>query len=232
MPRVTEAHLEARKQQILEATFRCLSKKGYSRTTIRDIAAEAGLSLGTLYLYFRNKEEIVRALSEWSRERSDARLEESFPEGPSLDIICTIFEQVMLKYNNLESADALRVDLQIWSESISNAELQAAFVAGVGDRIAKLSRLIAQAQEEGSISADIDVRAAARVFMAIFIGLEVQKVMEPECDIEKLLPVVMSLLRGSFVNESAGGPAETSDSMRGKAKKKKRKKGKKARAKR
>jgi AcrR family transcriptional regulator len=58
-----EREKERRRQQIIVAAKRVFSDKGYNRTTIEDIAHEAELSPGTLYLYFKNKEELFASLS-------------------------------------------------------------------------------------------------------------------------------------------------------------------------
>lgn len=47
-----------RKQQILVAASRVFSKKGYSKTTMSDVANDAELSPGTIYLYFKNQKSI------------------------------------------------------------------------------------------------------------------------------------------------------------------------------
>jgi len=54
---------ERRRQQIIVAAKRVFSKKGFNKATMEDIAAEAELSPGTLYLYFKNKEELYASLS-------------------------------------------------------------------------------------------------------------------------------------------------------------------------
>lgn len=54
---------ERRRQQILVAAKRVFSEKGFSKATVEDIAKSAELSSGTLYLYFRNKEELYVSLS-------------------------------------------------------------------------------------------------------------------------------------------------------------------------
>jgi AcrR family transcriptional regulator len=58
-----EREKERRRQQIIVAAKRVFSEKGYNRSTIEDIAQEAELSPGTLYLYFKNKEELFTSLS-------------------------------------------------------------------------------------------------------------------------------------------------------------------------
>ncbi len=54
---------ERRRQQIMVAAKRVFVKKGYNRTTMENIAEEAELSAGTLYLYFKSKSELWATLS-------------------------------------------------------------------------------------------------------------------------------------------------------------------------
>jgi AcrR family transcriptional regulator len=58
-----EREKERRKQQIIVAAKRVFSEKGFNKSTMEDIASEAELSPGTLYLYFKNKEELYASLS-------------------------------------------------------------------------------------------------------------------------------------------------------------------------
>jgi len=58
-----EREKERRKQQITVAAKKVFSDKGFSHATMDDIANEAELSPGTLYLYFKNKEELYASLS-------------------------------------------------------------------------------------------------------------------------------------------------------------------------
>lgn len=58
-----EREKERRRQQIMVAAKRVFSDKGFSKATMEDIAQEAELSPGTLYLYFKNKEELYASLS-------------------------------------------------------------------------------------------------------------------------------------------------------------------------
>jgi len=58
-----EREKERRRQQIIVAAKRVFSIKGLSKTTMEDIAKESELSPGTLYLYFKNKEELYASLS-------------------------------------------------------------------------------------------------------------------------------------------------------------------------
>lgn len=54
---------EHRRRQITDAARKVFSGKGFTKTTMEDIAREAELSPGTLYLYFKNKDELYASLS-------------------------------------------------------------------------------------------------------------------------------------------------------------------------
>ncbi|MEA3341980.1 MAG: TetR/AcrR family transcriptional regulator [Chloroflexota bacterium] len=49
---------EERRAQIIQAALACFSRKGYNKTTMDDIVAESGLSKGSLYWYFKSKDEL------------------------------------------------------------------------------------------------------------------------------------------------------------------------------
>jgi len=52
----------AQRQEILAAALDLFSKKGFSKVSVQEIAAKAEFAIGTLYKFFRNKEELYRAL--------------------------------------------------------------------------------------------------------------------------------------------------------------------------
>lgn len=60
---------DERQEQILNAAARVIIRLGYDKTTMQDIAGEAGVSRRTVYLYFKGKEELFEALlyREWLR---------------------------------------------------------------------------------------------------------------------------------------------------------------------
>lgn len=62
--RETSPPTKDKHEAILTAAFSLFGHYGYRRTSIDDIAQEAGIAKGTVYLYFKSKEEIFRALSQ------------------------------------------------------------------------------------------------------------------------------------------------------------------------
>lgn len=69
-----------RRQQIMNAAKRVFSEKSFNRATMEDIAREAELSPGTIYLYFKNKEELFASLSLRILQFMNIRLERLYNE--------------------------------------------------------------------------------------------------------------------------------------------------------
>lgn len=77
------ASKEARRQQLIEATIRCISKRGIGSTTLGDVAQAAGLSQGIVNLHFKSKDnlfnETLRYLAEEYRTLFEKTLEKAGP---------------------------------------------------------------------------------------------------------------------------------------------------------
>ncbi|GHH30807.1 TetR/AcrR family transcriptional regulator [Lentzea cavernae] len=64
MPKVTQAHLDARRQQIIDAARARFAAHGFARTSMPDLVEASGLSTGAIYRYFKSKDQIVVAICE------------------------------------------------------------------------------------------------------------------------------------------------------------------------
>ncbi|MET9045706.1 MULTISPECIES: TetR/AcrR family transcriptional regulator [unclassified Streptomyces] len=62
MPKVTQAHLDARRRQIVEAATAAFTERGFAGTSMADIVRATGLSTGAVYRYFPSKEHLVLAV--------------------------------------------------------------------------------------------------------------------------------------------------------------------------
>ena len=63
-------------QVMLQATARCIAKQGFDGTTSAKIAEEAGISIGSLYQYFENKEQLYNLLMETMIEEALSIIEQ------------------------------------------------------------------------------------------------------------------------------------------------------------
>ncbi len=65
----TERQKDLKRERILRAAWRLIRHYGYQKTTIDDIAREAGVGKGTVYNYFRSKQEIMLSLADLTNSR-------------------------------------------------------------------------------------------------------------------------------------------------------------------
>lgn len=82
------------RQEILEATLRLFSAKGYFGTSMQDIRREAGVSIGTIYHYFKNKEELATALYDTLLEQMSERTSHFLHSEKTFTAAC----QALIKY--------------------------------------------------------------------------------------------------------------------------------------
>src|ERR1700748_2779032 len=69
MPKVSQAHVEARRAQILEGARRCFARWGYDGATVPRLEREIGLSHGAIFNYYRSKRELFTAPARENHDR-------------------------------------------------------------------------------------------------------------------------------------------------------------------
>lgn len=199
MPKVTPAHMEDRRRQIIDAAYRCFARKGFHQTTMRNICLEAELSAGAVYTYFKGKEEIIEASFAFDYERG-LPIFEAAAKDP--DPIAAIDRIIDLFYAGLESAAALgadRVNIQGWGEAMVNPRLMIPLRETM-DKFSKLlSKLIKRGQTAGVIRPAVNADAIGQVIVSTYLGLYLQKALAPELDIGAYRAAVHALLHGTFV---------------------------------
>jgi AcrR family transcriptional regulator len=171
MPKITQAQRDTRRQQILDAALKCFSRDGFHNTTTADIVRESGVSQGTLYLYFANKDEMIAALAD-DRRRNEAFLNALAQREQ--DPIRGLLALIELHGSGLIEAsllDARRVGVQGWAEALRNPRIHDSVVGGIATVRAAIVRLVERGQHTGQIRPEIDPAAVARTLIAVFQGL-------------------------------------------------------------
>jgi len=88
-----------RRKTILAAVLRCFTHYGYRRTSMEDIAREAGMTRTALYYHFKNKQEIFEALAAWFHERMLRAAEQALAADAEHDqVVLRILEARMPDY--------------------------------------------------------------------------------------------------------------------------------------
>jgi AcrR family transcriptional regulator len=209
MPKVTEAYLEARRKEILDAAITCFTEKGFHQTTMDDICRQAGLSPGAVYRYFASKDEIIDA----------AARENSNEDVASLEFVLWI-EEEMAKFDNFsklmstfnrmsrqryekgsEAAESeMNLRLRSYAEALQNSEVKEEILKRWEHRLGLGVTMVRRAQELGQVNADLDPGAAARVILAVGEGFRLLWTIDPDFDAWKwkFNDVETALYTGSF----------------------------------
>ncbi|HEX7677042.1 MAG TPA: TetR/AcrR family transcriptional regulator [Thermoanaerobaculia bacterium] len=87
-----------RSQSIREAAMRVVSRKGYDHVTVQDIADEAGVAKGTVYLYFKSREDVLEKTMSFSFEEFHILIREAIGRGTTFRERVEQVVQAQLEY--------------------------------------------------------------------------------------------------------------------------------------
>lgn len=178
MPRVSEAHLRARRQQILDAAATCFARDGFHRTSMQDIVRECGVSAGLVYRYFTSKDEMITEIvREWHAHRAPALTD-------GVDGYLDLLREI-----GTPAAPDVRLALQVWAETVRSDELRGLARDGIED-----ARRTVRAQAEELLPPDLDADAVIRVLTAVYQGLLVQTAWDDTLDNDAFVGAVEQIL--------------------------------------
>jgi AcrR family transcriptional regulator len=192
MPRVSEEHLTARREQILAAARTCFLSKGLHNTSMQDLIQEAGLSVGAVYRYFKSKNEIINAIAGTVaggiQRHIEAVAEERLPLVESLErILDAVDEQI-------GPGGSLPIALQIWAE----ATLDPAIGEIVRERYSGMRRgfqtVVEHLVESGELPADTNIEGVTSAFYSLMPGFALQRLLTGTPDRETYLTGVRALI--------------------------------------
>jgi AcrR family transcriptional regulator len=171
LPKVSPAHEQKRRDQILVAAMACFSRQGYRATSMEDIVHESGLSVGAIYTYYPSKEDLFLALAEQRTEQTLESLRVLFAQpgelGQKLALAVDFF------FGQLEDdlAPLARVGMEFWSESSRSQKVRDSQCERMDSIRRFLQRLMAEAQTSGEVRAEVDVEASVELLMALHDGM-------------------------------------------------------------
>lgn len=210
MPKVSEAYLEARRQEILDAAIACFTRKGFHQTTMEDIFQQAGLSAGAVYRYFASKEEIIDA-AVLESQRSDFETSSDFAGWVEAEVerfddfakLIDMFNRISVQRYEPGSEDIemeMKLRLRAWTEALQNPEVKEEILTRWEHRLGLFEEIVRRAQELGQVNADLDPRAAALVILALGEGFRLLWTLDPDFDAWKwkFNAVETALYSGTF----------------------------------
>lgn len=194
MPRVSAEHRQATRGRILEAARRCFTRSGFHLASMHDILAEADLSAGAVYRYFRSKDEIICAIADAALEDLTESLRDVFeaPKPPPLDEVVGRFLSGRPPLDG--SGASARLMLQVWGEAALNPALAERFALCYHAWRAFLTRLIETYQRSGQVTSAVPAALIAPALIALLQGAMVQLALAGDVDVSTLRAGVRGLL--------------------------------------
>ncbi len=202
-PRVVDK--DERRKDILAAAVRVFAGRGYAATKVEDVALEAGVAKGTIYLYFDSRDEILRAAFEEFEEGLLAEVRAiAGAREPALERLRSLVRAVLA---NVEARPELsRVVLDFWAAAVFEG-------AGKGIDFGRVyatyrglvGGLLEEAKREGTARRDLPEDAPA-VVVGTVEGMVLQWIVDPEAlPLRRMAKPALDLLFGGLAG--GGGPA-------------------------
>ncbi len=202
MRKVTEAHLEARRQQIMEEAQACFSRQGFHQTSINDICREAGLSAGAVDRYFLSKDHIIAASCLGCQQGIVELIGFAKSQGSTpFQVLDFIIEHGLALLGSEDFNEHSMLNIQVWSEAVRSAEVKDALLTATFNSIGQaFTGLFAEAQERSEVGPGLDPKALAVTVMGMFHGLVLHKSLDPDIDAAACGEAMRALVRGIFSN--------------------------------
>jgi AcrR family transcriptional regulator len=176
MPRVADETRRRRRQQLLEAAWRCLARKGYRDLTVDDVCVEAAVSKGSFYGYFDSKKDMLTSLLDDDDDRLDALIEElSRARFSSIERLRRFARAVLDRAEN-SALVQLRADL--WTELLTDDAVKARLAASVQQRRVRLRSWIEDGVADGEL-VEVPANAMASIVLALTDGLMLHRQLDP-----------------------------------------------------
>ena len=192
------ASRETRRRQLIDATMKCIARKGMSNTSIGDVAKEAGLSQGIVNLHFESKDnlltETLRTLANEYREQFDKALEQGGPRPA--DALLSLLQMDLRP--KLLDRQKLAIWFAFWGEVKSRPTYRK--ICDEYDRYydGVVERLCAEIIEDGGYT-NVTAAAAAEALMSMTNGLWLSCLVSPQdWNRQTAMDAIMSYLTNVF----------------------------------
>jgi len=188
-----------RRSEILEAAQACFARSGFHQTSMQEICAEAGMSPGNLYRYFRSKEDIIAGIAE--RDRA-----ETAQQFAALDRAGNFFDGLAaLAHHHLVERSLEEVSLcaEIMAESRRNPAVARIYQDMERDVRTRFVALLRGAAERGEIRRDLDLDGAVTALFALADGLSWRRAVQPSFDAAAVMPLVLGMVQ-QLLNPASG----------------------------
>ena len=183
------------RDRIIAAASKVLAEKGYEATTLREISREAQAAPGLVHYYFGGKDQLLVEVLHAAGQQFHQRMEdlvEAMPADSSMDaVLAQLQERVG------QDPDVYRLRYESFSLGLHHALIGPRVRERLAQRRQEIGRVmarVAERQEEPKAMA-LDPMPLAALLLSVFDGLALQKIMDPDFDLDAPYALLASLLR-------------------------------------
>ena len=166
-----------RRTQILEAAIICFAKRGFHQTSMHDVSAEAGISVGLIYRYFANKEAVISAMADRHKQEIHELLERAH-QAPSLFESLEILFTAHCCENSPKVLSAFVVDL--YAEASRNPRVADLVRDVLQTAMDGVTDLIARSPEAANAGDGLRPHELAELIFAVSRGMLMRDVLQPQ----------------------------------------------------
>ena len=146
-------------QQIIEAAVRVFARKGYYNSRVSDIAREAGIAAGTIYLYFRTKDDILVTLFRDKMAQFVASLRKAIADEP--DAVAKLRRLIHLHFEMLEQDPELAEVVQV-EQRQGQKFFRGASAQEISAYFALIAAVIDEGVAQGQFRPNVPVKVATK----------------------------------------------------------------------
>ena len=152
-----------KRERILAAAERVFARHGFFAAKVTDVAKDAGVADGTIYLYFKNKDDLLISLFEHRMTQVNATLRAAIADQPPLDQLRAFIRTYLkLVADEPAAAEVLTIELRQSSKFMKEYDNPA-----FQDFLRMLGGVVAAAQDRGQLDANIPPHVAARMIFGV-----------------------------------------------------------------
>ena len=166
-----------RKVQILDAAILCFARRGFHQTSMHDISAEAGISVGLIYRYFQNKEAVISAMADRHKKEISDVLERARLAPTLLESLEILFTAHCCE-NSPQVQSAFVVDL--YAEASRNPEVADLVRDVLSSAMDGVTDLIARSPEAGRAAHGLKPSELSELIFAVARGMLMRDVLQPQ----------------------------------------------------
>jgi len=174
---------EEKKKQIIQAAMQVFSKNGITKSKMIDIARAAGIGKGTIYEYFRSKEEIFSAAFHAMFGEMESMLNEGLQNTDDPKLKLEQLVGITLDYHKEDTREFAGIMMDFWAEGIRTKNehmLQTINLKQIYEQYrVMISQIVIEGIEKG-IFKQVDPTAFAAITIAALDGLFLQIIMDPK----------------------------------------------------